>query len=191
MSETTQLALLILGSTVFGLGVGAQVITHRVRRHWARAGMGITEVATGLASLTAIPVIFPHELETARSSNAQLAVVVMRRFTEHPEWFGKRLAESTRAHETGWRIDYDSFAATLVIENRNEAVLAASRLARAACGEESIDDLRIGIAICPEDAVDMLDAIDVANRRMRGFSHLESVAAQLRELDDRRESSSA
>ena len=172
-------ASLAVGGGLFGAGIGAQVRAQRLRRHWVRAGLGMEERATGLASLAAIPVIFPTELHTAEATDTQLAVVVMRRFSEHPEAFGRRLADATRAHEPGWRIDYDLFAATLVVDDRDAAVRAAARLGRAACGEESTMDLRIGIAMCPDDATDLLDAVDVATRRMRGFGLLTAVADQL------------
>lgn len=182
MPDPSVVAVLASGSALLGAGLGAQVRAHRLRRQWAVAGMGMEERATGLASLAAIPVLFPTELETARVTGTQLAVVAMRRFTEHPEEFGRRLAGATRAHETGWRIDYDLFAATLVVESRDEAVLAAVRLGRAACGADSpTRDLRIGIALCPEDATELLDAVDVATRRMRGFGLVDAVAAQLRQ----------
>jgi hypothetical protein len=177
--EPIATASLAIGAGLFGAGVGAQVRAQRLRRNWVRAGLGMEERATGLASLAAIPVVFPTELQTAEATGTQLAVVVMRRFSEHPEAFGRRLAEVTRAHETGWRIDYDLFAATLVVDDRNAAVLAAARLGRAACGDESSRDLRVGIAMCPDDAIDLLDAVDVAARRMRGFGLLTAVADQL------------
>ena len=60
---------------------------------------------------------------------------------EHPEHFGRRLARATRAHETGWRIDYDLFAVTVAVEDRDEAVLAAARIGRSACGDEAARDL--------------------------------------------------
>jgi hypothetical protein len=53
-------------------------------------------------------------------------------------------------------------------------------LGHAACGSESRRDLRVGIAMCPHDATDLLDAVDVAQRRMRGFALLDAVAEQLR-----------
>lgn len=180
MADASVIAALATGAALFGAGMGAQVRAHRLRRQWAVAGMGMEERATGLASLAAVPVLFPTELGTASATDTMLAVVAMRRFTEHPEEFGRRLAAATRAHETGWRIDYDMFAATLVVESRDEAVLAAARLGHAACGEESTKDLRIGIALCPEDGDELLDAVDVATRRMRGFALLDAVATQLR-----------
>ena len=127
--------------------------------------------------------LFPAELETARATGTKLAVLSVRRYTEHPEEFGRRLAAATRAHETGWRIDYDLFAVTISVEDRDEAVLAAARLGRAACGDDATRDLRVGIAMCPDDATDLFDALDVAARRMRGFSVIEAVAGQLRQLD--------
>lgn len=181
MTDPSLVAALAAGSALFGAGLGAQVRAHRLRRQWAVAGMGLEERATGLASLAAIPVLFPIELATARATGTQLAVVLLRRFSEHPEEFGRRLASATRAHETGWRIDYDLFAATLVVDDRDAAVLAAARLGHAACGGESTRDLRIGIALCPADADDLLDAVDVASRRMRGFGLLDAVATQLRD----------
>lgn len=180
MLDPVSTAALAIGGGLFGAGVGAQIRAQRLRRTWVRAGLGMEERATGLASLAAIPVVFPTELQTAEASGTQLAVVVMRRFTEHPEAFGRRLADATRAHETGWRIDYDLFAATLVVDDRDAAVLAAARLGHAACGDETTMDLRIGIAMCPDDGDDLLDAVDVATRRMRGFSILDAVATQLR-----------
>jgi hypothetical protein len=145
--------------------------------------MGLEERATGLASIAAIPVLFPAELETARATGTQLAVVTLRRYSEHPEQFGRRLSRSTRAHETGWRIDYDLFAVTLTVEDRDEAVLAAARIGRAACGEEASRDLRVGIAMCPDDGVELFDALDVSLRRMRGFAVVEAVSQQLRRLE--------
>ena len=37
--------------------------------------------------------------------------------------------------------------------------------------------------MCPDDATDLFDALDVATRRMRGFGVLDAVAGQLRRLD--------
>ncbi|MBC7460078.1 MAG: hypothetical protein H7287_01815 [Thermoleophilia bacterium] len=173
-------AFLIAGSVAFLVGLAAQVRAHRHRIRWSQAGLGLEEQATGLASLVAAPVLFPAELETARATNTQLAVLVFRRFSEHPETFGRRLAETLRVHETGWRIDYDLFATTIVVKDRDAAVLAAARIGAAACGSESRRDLRVGIAMCPEDADDLLDALDVGMRRMRGFGLLDAVATRLR-----------
>ena len=82
-----------------------------------------------------------------------------------------------------WRIDFDMFAVTIAVADRDEAVLAAARIGRAACGDQAARDLRIGIAMCPDDATDLFDALDVATRRMRGFGVLDAVAGQLRRLD--------
>ena len=41
-------------------------------------------------------------------------------------------------------------------------------------------DLRVGIAMCPDDGHELLDAADVALRRMRGFALVEAVAEQMR-----------
>lgn len=183
MPELLAIILAITSGCLFAAGVGAQVRTHRIRRRWAEVGMGLEERATGLASIVAIPVLFPSELETARATGTQLAVVAMRRYSEHPEQFGRRLARATRAHETAWRIDYDLFAVTVAVEDRDEAVLAAARIGRAACGEEAARDLRVGVAICPDDATDMFDALDVAMRRMRGFALVDAVAGQLRRVE--------
>jgi hypothetical protein len=176
--------LALTGGGLLAAGIGAQVRVDRLRRHWASAGMGIEERATGLASIAAIPALFPAELETARATGTQLAVVAMRRYSEHPEQFGRRLARATRAHETGWRIDYDLFAVTIAVADRDEAVLAAARIGRSACGEEARRDLRVGVAMCPDDGDDLLDALDVAQRRMRGFAVVDAVAGQLRRLDE-------
>jgi hypothetical protein len=173
-------AIVIAGAGSFVTGIGAQLRAHRHRDRWARHGLGLEEQATGLASLAAAPVLFPAELETARVTDTQLAVLVFRRFSEHPETFGRRLADTLRAHETGWRIDYDLFATTIVVDDRDAAVLAAARIGRAACGDESRRDLRVGIAMCPEDGTDLLDALDIAQRRMRGFGLLDVVAERLR-----------
>jgi hypothetical protein len=177
----------VLATTAGGLlaaGVVAQLRTHRLRRRWAQVGLGLEERSTGLASIAAIPVLFPAELDTARATGTKLAVLAVRRYTGHPEEFGRRLAAATRAHETGWRIDYDLFAATISVADRDEAILAAARIGRAACGDEATRDLRIGIAMCPDDGTDLLDALDVALRRMRGFAALDAVATQLRRLED-------
>lgn len=184
LPDPIQVSLAVAGGGLFAAGLAAQLRTHRVRRQWAEVGLGLEERATSLASLTAIPVLFPAELETARATGTKLAVLAMRRFTEHPEEFGRRLGEATRAHETGWRIDYDLFAVTIVVADRDEAVLAAARLGRAACGDQEPGDLRIGIAMCPDDADEMFDAVDVALRRMRGYGVVDAVAGQLRRLAD-------
>lgn len=183
LPDTLLLVLALSGGCSFAAGVGAQVRAHRLRRRWAAEGMGLEERATGLASIAAIPVLFPAELETAHATGTKLAVLALRRYSEHPEQFGRRLARATRAHETGWRVDYDAFAVTVAVEDRDEAVLAAARIGRAACGEEAARDLRIGIAMCPDDGVEFFDALDVAGRRMRGFGILEAVAGQLRRVE--------
>lgn len=182
MPDLLSAMLGVTGASLFATGVGAQVRTHRLRRHWAEVGMGLEERATGLASIAAIPVLFPAELETARATGTRLAVLALRRYSEHPEQFGRRLARATRAHETGWRIDYDVFAVTVAVEDRDEAVLAAARIGRAACGDEASRDLRVGIAMCPDDATELFAALDVAARRMRGFGVLDAVAEQLRQV---------
>ena len=191
MSDAFTIAAVATGAGLFGAGLVEQVRAHRHRDRWAQAGLGLEEHATGLASLAAAPVLFPAELETARATETQVAVLVFRRFSEHPETFGRRLAETLRAHETGWRIDYDLFATTIVVEDRDAAVLAAARIGRAACGEESRRDLRIGIAMCPTDAVDLLGALDVGMRRMRGFGLLDAVAERLRDATDTAASTTA
>ena len=183
MADPFVTALAVTGAGMLGAGCAAQVRAHRLRRRWSEVGLGLEEHATGLASIAAIPVLFPAELETARATGTKLAVLSVRRYTEHPEEFGRRLAAATRAHETGWRIDYDLFAVTISVEDRDEAVLAAARLGRAACGDDATRDLRVGIAMCPDDATDLFDALDVAARRMRGFSVIEAVAGQLRQLE--------
>lgn len=180
MAEVASTIAAAAGAGVLIGGVIAQVRTHRVRRRWTEIGMGLEERATGLASLAAIPVLFPTELETARATGTQLAVLALRRFTVHPEVLGRQLAAATRAHETGWRLDYDLFGVTIAVADRDEAVLAAARLGRAACGGVATGDLRIGIAMCPDDATDMFDAVDVAMRRMRGLAVVEAVADQMR-----------
>lgn len=185
MADALATAIAAAGASTFLAGVVAQVRTHGIRRRWTEIGMGLEERATGLASLAAIPVLFPSELETARATNTQLAVLALRRFTVHPEELGRHLAAATRAHETGWRLDYDLFGVTIAVEDRDEAILAAARLGRAACGGAECGDLRVGIAMCPDDATDMFDAVDVALRRMRGFAVLEAVAEQLREAAER------
>lgn len=184
MPDLLAALLALTGGGLFAAGLGAQVRTHRLRRHWAEVGMGLEERATGLASIAAIPVLFRAELETARATGTQLAVLALRRYSEHPEQFGRRLARATRAHETGWRLDYDLFAVTVSVADRDEAVLAAARIGRAACGEEASRDLRIGIAMCPEDGTELFDALDVAMRRMRGFAATDAVASQLRRAQD-------
>lgn len=183
MVDLPQAALLGTGIGLFATGVIAQVRAHRLRRSWAEVGMGLEERATGLASIAAIPVLFPAELDTARATGTQLAVLAMRRYSEHPEAFGRRLASATRAHETAWRIDYDEFAITITVNDREEAILAATRIGRAACGEHATRDLRIGVAMAPNDGDDLLDLVDVAARRMRGFGVLDAVSEQLRRLD--------
>jgi hypothetical protein len=183
LPDLLSISAAITSGGLLGAGTAAQVRTHRLRRRWADAGLGIEERATGLASLAAIPILFPAELETAQATGTRLAVLAMRRYTVHPEEFGRRLAAATRAHETGWRIDYDLFAVTVTVEDRDEAVLAAARIGRAACGEDAIRDLRIGIAMCPDDGTELFDALEVAQRRMRGFSLLDAVAEQLRLVD--------
>lgn len=183
MPDLLSVLVLTTGAALLLAGLGAQARAQRLRRRWAQTGMGIEEQATGLASLAAVPVLFPAELETARATGAELAVVVLRRFSEHPELFGRRLASATRAHETGWRIDYDVFAVTMVVADRDEAVLAAARIGRAACGEEPTRDLRVGIARCPADATELLDAVDIGLRRMRGHALVEAVAEQLRRVE--------
>lgn len=180
LAEPLAIAIAATGGGLLAVGCAAQLRTHRLRRRWSEVGLGLEEHATGLASIAAIPVLFPAELDTARATGTQLAVLALRRYTEHPEQFGRRLAAATRAHETGWRIDFDMFAVTIAVEDRDEAVLAASRIGRAACGDQASRDLRVGIAMCPEDGADLFDALDVAGRRMRGFGVLDAVAAQLR-----------
>lgn len=180
LPDPLAIAIATTGGGLLAVGCAAQLRTHRLRRRWAEVGLGLEEHATGLASIAAIPVLFPAELDTARATGTQLAVLALRRYTEHPEEFGRRLAAATRAHETGWRIDFDLFAVTIAVEDRDEAVLAASRIGRAACGDHASRDLRVGIAMCPEDGSDLFDALDVAGRRMRGFGVLDAVAAQLR-----------
>jgi hypothetical protein len=187
MPDAFAIALAATGGGLLAAGVAAQLRTHHLRRRWAQVGMGLEERATGLASIAAIPVLFPTELETARATGTQLAVIAMRRYSEHPEQFGRRLADATRAHETGWRIDYDLFAVTITVSDRDEAVLAAARIGREACGDEATGDLRIGIAMAPVDGEDLFDVLDVAARRMRGFSVLDAVATQMRRLDERPE----
>lgn len=182
MGDLLLVVLALTGGGLFAAGVGAQVRTHRLRRRWVSAGLGLEEQATGLASIAAIPVVFPAELETAAATGTRLAVLALRRHEEHPERFGRRLAQATRAHETAWRIDYDLFAVTMLVADRDEAVLAASRIGHASCGDEARRDLRVGIAMCPDDATDLFAALEVAGRRMRGFQVLDAVAAQLREL---------
>ena len=184
MPDLFLVLLALTGGGLFAAGIGAQVRTHRLRRHWAENGMGLEERATGLTSIAAIPVLFPAELETARATGTRLAVLALRRYSEHPEQFGRRLARATRAHETGWRIDYDLFAVTVTVEDRDEAVLAAARIGRSACGQEASRDLRVGIAICPDDGTELFDALDVAMRRMRGFAVLDAVAEQVRRIDE-------
>lgn len=181
MPDVLTTALLAGSGSLLAAGIATQYSTHRLRRRWMQLGLGLEERATGLASLTAIPVLFPSELDAARATGTHLAVIAMRRYTEHPEEFGRRLNAATRAHETAWRIDYELFAVTVMVADRSEAVLAASRLARAAC-EGDAGDLRLGVAMCPEDAEDMFDAIDVASRRMRGFALHDAVAGQLRRV---------
>jgi hypothetical protein len=183
MADVLALSVLATGSGLLGAGLAAQIRTHRLRRIWAEHGMGMTERATSLASIAAAPVLFPTELQTAQATNTHLAVLAMRRFSEHPEEFGRRLAAATRAHETGWRIDYDLFAVTIVVADRDEAVRAAARIGADACGDASRRDLRIGIAMCPTDATDLLDAVDIASRRMRGYGIVEAVATQLDQLE--------
>lgn len=183
MADLFTTALAATGSGLLGAGLASQLRAHRLRRRWCEVGLGLEERATGLASIAAIPVLFPAELETARATGTKLAVLAVRRYTEHPEEFGRRLAAATRAHETGWRIDYDLFAVTITVEDREEAVLAAARIGRAACGDAAARDLRVGIAMCPEDATDLFDALDIAGRRMRGYNVLEAVATQLRRLE--------
>lgn len=180
MPDPLAIAIAATGGGMLAVGCAAQLRTHRLRRRWVEVGLGLEEHATGLASIAAIPVLFPAELETARATGTQLAVLAMRRYTEHPETFGRRLAGATRAHETGWRIDFDLFAVTITVEDRDDAVLAAARIGRAACGDLASRDLRVGIAMCPEDGSDLFDALDVACRRMRGFGVLDAVASQLR-----------
>lgn len=184
MPDTLVILMALTGGALFAAGMGAQVRTHRLRRHWANVGMGLEERATGLASIAAIPVLFPPELQTAQATGTRLAVIALRRYSEHPEQFGRRLARATRAHETGWRIDYDLFAVTITVADRDEAVLAAARIGRSACGDEARRDLRVGIAMCPEDATDLFDALDVAMRRMRGFGVLDAIADRLRPVGD-------
>lgn len=181
MAEPVTTGLLIAGGILFAAGLHAQVRTHRLRRRWCHVGLGLEERSTGLASLAAVPVLFPAELETARATGTKLAVLSLRRYSEHPEQFGRRLAEATRAHETGWRIDYDLFAVTVSVADRDEAVLAAARIGSVACGDADARDLRIGIALCPDDADDLFDALDVALRRARGLSVVQAVAGQLRD----------
>lgn len=177
------IALSVTGGGLLAAGVAAQVRAHRLRRRWAEVGLGLEERATGLASVAAIPVLFPAELETARATGTQLAVLAMRRYSGHPEEFGRRLNAATRSHETGWRLDYDLFAVTITVADRDEAVLAAARIGTDACGDEATRDLRIGIAMAPDDGEDLFDVLDVAARRMRGFGVLDAVATQLRRLD--------
>lgn len=184
MPDALVILLALCGAILLAAGAGAQVRTHRLRRRWSQAGAGLEERATGLASIAAIPILFPSELDAARATGTKLAVLAVRRYTEHPERFGRRLAHATRAHETAWRIDYDVFAVTVAVDDHDDAVLAASRIGRAACGDEAHRDLRIGIAICPDDATEMFDALEVATRRMRGFSIVDAVAARLRHLDE-------
>ena len=183
MPDAFSIVAAATGAGLLAAGCAAQVRTHRLRRRWAEAGLGLEERATGLASIAAIPVLFPAELETARATGTQLAVLALRRYTDHPEEFGRRLAGALRAHETGWRIDYDLFAVTITVRSEHEALLAAARIGTAACGDHAARDLRIGLAMCPHDATDLLDALDVAARRMRGFAVLEAVAGQLRRLE--------
>lgn len=183
MPDLFSTALAATGGGLLVAGLAAQLRTHRLRRRWSDVGMGLEERATGLASIAAIPVLFPAELETARATGTKLAVLAMRRYTEHPEEFGRRLSNATRAHETGWRIDYDLFAVTIVVADRDEAILAGARIGRAACGDAAARDLRVGIAMCPDDGTDLLDVLDIASRRMRGFSVVDAVAGQLRRFD--------
>ena len=184
MADTLELLLGTAGAAAFVAGAAAQARTQGLRRRWREAGLGLEERATGLASLAAVPILFPAELATARATDTQLAVVVMRRFEQHPERFGRALADATRAHETGWRIDYDLFATTLVVRDRNEALLAATRLGHAACDGHDRTELRVGIAMCPDDGEELLDAVDVALRRMRGFAVVDAVSGQLRRLSE-------
>lgn len=167
------------GGMLLAGGLFAQLRTRTLRRRWRSVGMGLEERATGLASLAAVPVHFPSELETAAATGTQVALVAMRRFTVHPEEFGRRLAAVSRTHEIGWRVDYDLFAVTLVVASRDEAVLAAVRLGEEACDGDT-RDLRVGIAMCPEDGTDFLDVVDVAMRRMRGFGLVAAIAGRVR-----------
>lgn len=183
MPSFTEIMFLSAGSSLLALGAIAQLRTHRIRKRWAEGGMGLEERSTGLASIAAIPVLFPAELETARATGMQLAVLTMRRYSEHPEVFGRRLSTATRAHETGWRIDFDEFAVTITVNDRDDAVLAAARIGKAACGDEQTNDLRIGIAMAPEDGNDLFELVDKATRRMRGYAVVEAVSQQLRLLD--------
>lgn len=180
MPDGSVIAVTAAGAVLLLLGVLAQVRAHRMRRRWRRSGMGIEERATGLASIAAVPVLFPGELATAAAAGMRVAVLVLRRYTVHPEQFGRELARVTRAHEIGWRVDYDLFAVTLMVQDQEEAVLAAARIGGESCAGDA-RDLRLGIAMCPDDATDFLDAVDIAQRRMRGWSLVEAVARARRD----------
>lgn len=179
MAEPASIMIAAAGGIALATGLAAQLRTHRLRRRWNAVGLGLEEPTTGLATLAAVPVMFPAELATAEATDTQLAIVAIRMLTLPPEHLGRDIADALRAHEYGYRVDYDLFAVCLSVRDRNAAVLATSRIASAiapAAGAE----LRVGIAICPADATDFLDAMDIATSRMRSIKLVHAVAQELR-----------
>lgn len=180
MPDIASITVAIAGASILGAGLFSQLRTHRLRRRCNIVGLGLEEPTTGLATLAAVPVMFPAELATAEATGTQLAVVALRMLTLPPEHLGRDIADALRTHEYGYRVDYDLFAVCVAVADRNEAVMAGARIATTIAPHAGAE-LRVGIAMCPDDTTDFLDAVDIACARMRSVKVVRAVAQELRQ----------
>jgi hypothetical protein len=163
----SDLVLIALGAALLAGGVAAQLRTGGMRRRWAARGMGLTEHATGLRSLAAVPVYWPAERALASELEQQVAIIVLRESAGDPQELGRRLAGVMRQHEVGWRVDYDLLAATVAVPDERGGVRAAARIVTDVMHGMQAPSLRIGIARAPHDGTEFLDLVDVAMTRLR------------------------
>ncbi len=136
----------------------------RFRSAWRMSGIGLDDPATRLGTVAAIAIEFPALQQTAEFSNSRICIGVIRTDRE-PIELGKVLASSIRRGEHAYRIEHDTFAVALVVDDYISAARALARLGSALNEKLGSAEIRIGGAISPDDGFDFLSLAAAASER--------------------------
>ncbi len=161
----------------------ATMLARRIRL----TGLHLTDSASGLGTLAAAAVEFHEELDIAATTDQQLCVALFRVVDGDPVEAGARIRSLMRRHERAYRVEFDQIACVFIVDDRPQAVLAASRICQSLSTHMTegapYSVTEVGMASCPVDGVTLLDACASAATRFAPLVRFEAVAAALSPVD--------
>ena len=154
---------------------GEVFLTLAARARWAHVGVGIRDDESGAFTLGAVPVDFSPMQEIAHATESHLVLALVALGPHSTVTHARLLHKRMRENELLIRVDYDRFAALLLVASRLDAVRATVRLTEG-WDDDSMTRHRIGFASSPEDGFEFFDLLDRSSERLAPLQRVRDVA---------------